>query len=80
MIGRGSLPVSWLADVSHRRQRPGSRPARGALPGDLFDSSAEILGMFLDDEDVPRFGEHRLDRRTMNWALAALAATGTRAA
>jgi hypothetical protein len=56
--------------------------------------AAEILGMLLDDEDVPRFGEHRdelaglfpllgvdrFDRRTLNRALAAHAATGTRAA
>jgi hypothetical protein len=56
--------------------------------------SAEILGMLLDDEDVPRFGEHRdeladllpllgehrFDRRTLNRALAAHAATETRAA
>ena len=56
--------------------------------------AAEILGMLLDDEDVPRFGEHRdelagllpllgvdrFDRRTLNRALAAHAATETRAA
>ena len=56
--------------------------------------AAEILGMLLDDEDVPRFGEHRdeladlllllgvdrFDRRTLNRALAAHAATKTRAA
>ena len=56
--------------------------------------AAEILGMLLDDEDVPRFGEHRdelagllpllgvdrFDRRTLNRALAAHAATGARAA
>ena len=56
--------------------------------------AAEILGMLLDDEDVPRFGEHRdelagllpllgverFDRRTLNRALATLDATGTRAA
>ena len=56
--------------------------------------AAEILGMLLDDEDVPRFGEHRdelaallpllgvdrFDRRTVNRALAVLDATGTRAA
>ena len=37
--------------------------------------------MFLDDEDVPRFGEHRFGTGgRLNWALAALAATGTRAA
>jgi len=56
--------------------------------------AAEILGMLLDDEDVPRFGERRaelaallpmlgverFDRRTVNRALAALDATGTRAA
>ena len=56
--------------------------------------TAKILGMLLDDEDVPRFGEHRdelagllpllgvdrFDRRTVNRALAALSATGTRAA
>ena len=56
--------------------------------------AAEILGMLLDDEDVPRFGEHRdelagllpllgvdrFDRRTLNRALAALAAAETRAA
>jgi len=55
--------------------------------------AAQILGMLLD-EDVPRFGEHRdelaglhpllgvdrFDRRTLNRALAAHAATGTRAA
>ncbi|HEY5845306.1 MAG TPA: hypothetical protein VIT42_00800 [Microlunatus sp.] len=55
--------------------------------------AAEILGMRLDDDD-PRFGEprdelagllpmlgvERFDRRTVNRALAALAATGTRAA
>lgn len=51
--------------------------------------AAEILSMLLDDEDVPRFGEHRdehagllpllgverFDRRTLNRALAAHAAT-----
>ena len=56
--------------------------------------AAEILGMLLDDEDVPRFGGHRdelaallpllgvdrFDRRTLNRALAAHAATGARAA
>ena len=56
--------------------------------------AAEILSMLLDDEDVPRFGEHRdelagllpllgvdrFDRRTLNRALAAHAATETRAA
>ena len=56
--------------------------------------AAEILGMLLDDEDVPRFGEHRdelaallpllgvdrFDRRTLNRALAAYAATETKAA
>ena len=56
--------------------------------------AAEILGMLLDDEDVPRFGERRaelaallpmlgverFDRRTVNRALAALSATGARAA
>ena len=56
--------------------------------------AAEILGMLLDDEDVPRFGEHRdelagllpllgvdrFDRRTLNRALAAHAATETKAA
>jgi Plasmid pRiA4b ORF-3-like protein len=56
--------------------------------------AAEILDMLLDDEDVPRFGEHRdelaallpllgvnrFDRRTLNRALAALSATGARAA
>ena len=56
--------------------------------------AAEILGMLLEAEDVPRFGEHRdelagllplldvdrFDRRTLNRALAALSATGTRAA
>ena len=56
--------------------------------------AAEILGMLLDDEDVPRFGEHRdelagllpllgvdrFDRRTLNRALAAHAAAGTSAA
>ena len=50
--------------------------------------------MLLDDEDVPRFGEHRdelaallpllgvdrFDRRTLNRALAAHAAAETRAA
>jgi hypothetical protein len=55
--------------------------------------AAAILGMLLDD-DVPRFGEHRdelagllpmlgverFDRRMVNRALAALAATETRAA
>ena len=54
--------------------------------------AAEILGMLLNDEDVPRFGEHRdelagllpllgvdrFDRRTVNRALAAHAAPGTR--
>jgi hypothetical protein len=56
--------------------------------------AAEILGMLLEAEDVPRFGEHRdelagllplldvdrFDRRTVNRALAALPATGARAA
>jgi hypothetical protein len=56
--------------------------------------AAEILGMLLDDEDCTRFGERRdelaallpmlgverFDRRTVNRALAALDATGTRAA
>ena len=56
--------------------------------------AAEILGMLLDDEDVPRFGGHRdelaallpllgvdrFDRRTLNRALAAHAATETKAA
>ena len=56
--------------------------------------TAEILGMLLDDEDVPRFGEHRdelaallpllgvdhFDRRRLNRALAAHAAAETRAA
>jgi hypothetical protein len=56
--------------------------------------AAEILGMLLDDEDIPRFGEHRdelagllpllgverFDRRTLNRALAALDATETKAA
>ena len=56
--------------------------------------AAEILGMLLDDEDLTRFGEHRdelagllpllgvdrFDRRTLNRALAALSATGARAA
>jgi hypothetical protein len=56
--------------------------------------AAEILGMLLDDEDVPRFGEHRdelaallpllgvdrFDRRRLNRALAAHAAAETRAA
>jgi hypothetical protein len=56
--------------------------------------AAEILGMLLDDEDLTRFGGHRdelagllpllgvdrFDRRTLNRALAAHAATGTRAA
>jgi Plasmid pRiA4b ORF-3-like protein len=56
--------------------------------------AAEILGMLLDDEDLTRFGEHRdelaglltllgvnqFDRRTLNRALAAHAATETRAA
>ena len=55
--------------------------------------AAEILGMLLDDEGVPRFGEHRdelagllpllgvdrFDRRTLNRALAAHAAAQTRA-
>jgi hypothetical protein len=50
--------------------------------------------MLLDDEDVPRFGEHRdelvgllpllglerFDRRTVNRALAGLVAAETRAA
>ena len=50
--------------------------------------------MLLDDEDVPRLGEHRdelagllpllgvdrFDRRTLNRTLAAHAVTGTRAA
>ena len=56
--------------------------------------AAQILGMLLDEDDVTRFGEHRdelagllpllgvdrFDRRTLNRALAAHAATGTRAA
>jgi len=56
--------------------------------------AAEILGMLLETEDLTRFGEHRdelagllpllvvdrFDRRTLNRALAALSATGTRAA
>jgi len=56
--------------------------------------TAEILGMLLDAQDLTRFGEHRaelaallpllsmnqFDRRTLNRALAALDATGTRAA
>jgi hypothetical protein len=56
--------------------------------------TAEILGILLNEEDVPRFGEHRdelagllpllglerFDRRTVNRALAALVQTGTRAA
>ena len=57
--------------------------------------AAEIPGMLLlDDEDCTRFGEHRdelagllpllgvdrFDRRTLNRALAALSATGARAA
>ena len=56
--------------------------------------AAEILGMLPDDEDCTRFGEHRdelagllpllgvdrFDRRTLNRALAAHAATETRAA
>jgi len=56
--------------------------------------AAEILGMLLETEDRKRFGEHRdelsgllpllgvdrFDRRTLNRALAALSATGTRAA
>ncbi|HZM64702.1 MAG TPA: hypothetical protein VFC16_00175 [Nakamurella sp.] len=56
--------------------------------------AAEILGKLLDDEDIPRFGEHRdelagllpllgverFDRRTLNRALAALDATETKAA
>ena len=56
--------------------------------------AAEILGMLLETEDLTRFGEHRdelagllpllgvdrFDRRTLNRAIAALPATGTRAA
>ena len=56
--------------------------------------AAEILGMLLETEDLTRFGEHRdelagllpllgvdrFDRRTVNRALAAHAAAGTRAA
>ena len=56
--------------------------------------AAEILSLLLEAEDVPQFGEHRdelagllpllgvdrFDRRTVNRALAALAATETRAA
>jgi len=56
--------------------------------------AAEILGMLLDEDDVTRFGDHRdelaglipllgverFERRTVNRALAAHAATGTRAA
>jgi pRiA4b ORF-3-like protein len=62
--------------------RPGRHPPCGRDPG------------ILHDEDVPRFGEHRdklagllpllgvdrFDRRRLNRALAAHAATGTRAA
>jgi len=53
--------------------------------------AAEILSLLLEDEDLARFGEHRnelaallpllgaerFDRRTVNLALVALAATGT---
>jgi hypothetical protein len=56
--------------------------------------AAEILGMLLEEENCPRFAEHRdelahllpllgvdrFDRRRLNRALAGLAATGTRAA
>ncbi len=56
--------------------------------------AAEILGMLLEAEDLTRFGEHRdelagllpllgvdrFDPRTVNRALAALSATGARAA
>ena len=56
--------------------------------------AAEILGMLLDDEDVPWFGGHRdelagllpllgvdrFDQRTLNRVLAAHAATETGAA
>jgi hypothetical protein len=56
--------------------------------------AAQILGMLLDDEEATRIGEHRdelagllpllgvdrFDRRTLNRALSAHAATGTRAA
>jgi hypothetical protein len=56
--------------------------------------AAEILSLLLETEDLTRFGEHRdelaallpllgvdrFDRRTLNRALAAHAATGTRAA
>ena len=56
--------------------------------------AAEILSLLLEAEDLTRFGEHRaelaallpllgvdrFDRRTVNRALAALSATGARAA
>ena len=56
--------------------------------------AVEILSLLLEAEDLTRFGEHRdelaallpllgverFDRRTLNRALAAHAATGTRAA
>jgi len=56
--------------------------------------AVEILSLLLEAEDLTRFGEHRdelagllpllgvdrFDRRTVNRALAALSATGARAA
>ena len=73
---------------------PSSKTPRPITSWPLPIRAAEILGMLLDDEDVPRFGEHRdelagllpllgvdrFDRRTLNRALAAHAAAETRAA
>ena len=71
-----------------------ARAARTFSPLAATLRAAEILSLLLEAEDLTRFGEHRdelaallpllgvdrFDRRTVNRALAALPATGARAA
>jgi len=85
--------AGWCHDL-RVEQVLGAEPGRPHHVLAAAIRAAEILGMLLDDEDCTRFGEHRdelagllpllgverFDRRTMNRALAAHAAAGTRAA